>query len=139
MFKELYEVVNYEEILEFKRFKTNEFRSSGKIHKFTDWLKTQGYEDKVYLPLYKDEDGSYNTCLNDYFLILNTLSEVSVVDTLQSGYEVIRNDIHIFSESLVGGASKRLCLYCKEFERILDANRVKYLILNLEQFTGTNL
>lgn len=139
MLKELHQVLKNEEIINYKRFKIDNFRKKRELSVFRNWLKEQGYVNKVCLPLYADDKGNYNDCLSDYFLILHSLDEVSAIDTLESGFEVIRNEVRILREDLVGGVSKDLCLYTKEYERILSPQNVKYLILNLERLTCFNL
>lgn len=138
MVVELHQRLKREDILEYKRFKMDTFRKTREVSRFSEWLTEQGYMGEVYLPMYIDEDNSYDSCLMDYFTILHSLDELSVMDTLESGFGVIRNKVKIVSENLVGGETNKLCLYTQEYERILKAKMIKYLIFDLEQFTCFN-
>ena len=124
--------VPYEEVRAYKEAKANTFKDGKKrVQGFVNWLKEKGYSDTVELELNRD---NLPKCMHDYFLVLNSVDELSVMDRLESGYSVRRNNVTLGIRALFDdeqGDSKAIVPYSKEYERIIELDNLESLLLEL--------
>lgn len=124
--------VPYEEVRKYKEAKANTFKDGKKsVQGFVNWLKEKGYTDTVELELNRDD---LPKCMHDYFLVLNSIDELSVMDRLESGYPVRRNEVTLGIRALFDDKSnnpKSIVPYSKEYERIIELDNLESLLLKL--------
>ena len=124
--------VPYEEVQEYKDIKANTYKQGkSRVQSFVNWLVERGYSDTVELELNRED---LPRCMHDYFLVLNSVDKLSVLDRLDSGYPVRRNNVTLGIRALYDdkeGDSKVIVPYSKEYERVIELDNLEALLLEL--------
>lgn len=124
--------VPYREVEEYKEAKANTFKNGrNRVQGFVNWLRERGYSDTVELEINRKD---LHKCMHDYFLVLNSMDELSALDRLESGYSVRRNKVTLgiramYEEGVVNGND--IVPYSKEYERVIELDNLESLLLQL--------